>query len=100
MCIRDRVGTESTCALVTEITVSLSPWPKHRTLVVLGYDDIYIAADNVPSLLMHDLIGLEGFDGRLVDQMRRASLNLSLIHISRHTFRLSATGTWSVTESV
>jgi FAD/FMN-containing dehydrogenase/Fe-S oxidoreductase len=73
---RALVGTESTCALVTEITVSLSPWPKHRTLVVLGYDDIYIAADNVPSLLMHDLIGLEGFDGRLVDQMRRASLNI------------------------
>jgi FAD/FMN-containing dehydrogenase/Fe-S oxidoreductase len=73
---RALVGTESTCALVTEITVSLSPWPKHRTLVVLGYDDIYIAADNVPGLLMHDLIGLEGFDGRLVDQMRRARLNV------------------------
>jgi FAD/FMN-containing dehydrogenase/Fe-S oxidoreductase len=73
---RALVGTESTCALVTEITVALSPWPKHRTLVVLGYDDIYLAADNVPELLKHDLIGLEGFDGRLVDQMRRASLNI------------------------
>jgi FAD/FMN-containing dehydrogenase/Fe-S oxidoreductase len=73
---RALVGTESTCALVTEITVALSPWPKHRTLVVLGYDDIYRAADNVPELLKHDLIGLEGFDGRLVDQMRRASLNI------------------------
>jgi FAD/FMN-containing dehydrogenase/Fe-S oxidoreductase len=73
---RALVGTESTCVLVTEITVSLSPWPKHRTLVVLGYDDIYLAADDVPSLLQSDLIGLEGFDGRLVEQMRRASLNL------------------------
>jgi FAD/FMN-containing dehydrogenase/Fe-S oxidoreductase len=73
---RALVGTESTCALVTEITVSLSPWPKHRTLVVLGYDDIYLAADNVPELLKHELIGLEGFDGRLIDQMRRASLNI------------------------
>ena len=73
---RALVGTESTCALVTEITVALSPWPKHRILVVLGYDDIYLAADNVPELLKHDLIGLEGFDGRLVDQMRRASLNV------------------------
>ncbi|MGD0853809.1 MAG: FAD-binding and (Fe-S)-binding domain-containing protein [Acidimicrobiales bacterium] len=77
---RALVGSESTCALVTEITVSLSPWPKHRTLVVLGYDDIYIAADNVPSLLVHDLIGLEGFDGRLVDQMRRARLNVENLH--------------------
>ncbi len=73
---RALVGTESTCALVTEITVALSPWPKYRTLVVLGYDDIYLAADNVPELLKNDLIGLEGFDGRLVDQMRRASLNV------------------------
>ncbi len=73
---RALVGTESTCALVTEITVALSPWPKHRTLVVLGYDDIYLAADHVPELLKYDLIGLEGFDERLVDQMRRASLNV------------------------
>lgn len=74
---RALVGTESTCALVTEITVVLSPWPRHRTLVVLGYDDIYTAADNVPDLLQHDLIGLEGFDGRLVDQMGRARLNVA-----------------------
>ncbi len=76
---RALVGTESTCALVTEITVALSPWPKYRTLVVLGYDDIYQAADNVPELLKNDLIGLEGFDGRLVDQMRRASLNIEYL---------------------
>ncbi len=69
------VGSESTCALVTEITVTLSPWPRHRVLVVLGYSDIYTAADDVPRLLTHSLIGLEGFDARLVDQMRRADLN-------------------------
>lgn len=72
---RALVGTESTCALVTEITVSLVPWPRHRVLVVLGYDDIYAAADDVPALLGHDLMGLEGFDGRLVEQMRRAHLH-------------------------
>ena len=72
---RALVGTESTCALVTEISVSLSPWPRHRLLVVLGYDDIYDAADNVPDILRHDLMGLEGFDGRLVEQMRRADLH-------------------------
>ena len=72
---RALVGTESTCALVTEISVSLWPWPRHRLLVVIGYDDIYEAADNVPEILRHDLIGLEGFDGRLVEQMRRADLH-------------------------
>jgi len=69
------VGSESTCVLVTEITVTLSSWPRHRTLVVLGYSDIYTAADDVPRLLGHPLIGLEGFDARLVEQMRRADLN-------------------------
>ena len=71
------VGTESTCALVTEITLRLSPWPRHRTLVVLGFEDIYAAADYVPELLTHPLIGLEGFDGRLVEQMRRANLHVN-----------------------
>jgi FAD/FMN-containing dehydrogenase/Fe-S oxidoreductase len=78
---RAMVGTESTCALVTEITLSLAPWPRCRVLVVLGYDDIYIAADHVPDLLRHELIGLEGFDGRLVEQMRRADLNVEHLHL-------------------
>jgi FAD/FMN-containing dehydrogenase/Fe-S oxidoreductase len=78
---RAMVGTESTCALVTEITVSLSPWPRHRVLVVLGYDSIYEAADHVPELLRFDLIGLEGFDGRLVEQMRRADLNVENLRL-------------------
>ena len=78
---RAMVGTESTCALVTEITVSLSPWPRHRILVVLGYDNIYEAADHVPELLRFNLIGLEGFDGRLVEQMRRADLNVENLRL-------------------
>ncbi len=78
---RALVGTESTCALVTEISVSLTPWPRHRQSVVLGYDDIYVAADSVPDLLLHDLIGLEGFDGRLVEQMRRANLHLENLRL-------------------
>jgi FAD/FMN-containing dehydrogenase/Fe-S oxidoreductase len=78
---RAMVGTESTCALVTEITLSLSPWPRHRVLVVLGYDNIYDAADHVLELLRFDLIGLEGFDGELVDQMRRADLNVENLRL-------------------
>ncbi len=74
---RALVGSESTCALVTEVTVALSPWPRHRVLVVLGYEDIYVAADDVARLLGYELIGLEGFDARLVEQMRRANLNVA-----------------------
>jgi FAD/FMN-containing dehydrogenase/Fe-S oxidoreductase len=75
------VGSESTCVLVTEITVTLSPWPRHRVLVVLGYPDIYVAADDVPRLLDYELIGLEGFDATLVEQMRRANLHVDNLEI-------------------
>ncbi len=78
---RSLVGSESTCVLVTEISVTLSPWPRHRVLVVLGYPDIYLAADDVPRLLDHELIGLEGFDGTLVEQMRRANLHLENLRL-------------------
>ncbi len=73
---RALVGSESTCVLVTEITLTLSPWPRHRVLVVLGYRDIYEAADDVPRLLGYGLMGLEGFDDTLVHQMRRAHLHV------------------------
>ena len=74
------VGTESTCALVTEAVVKLTPSPAHRRLLILGYPSMFEAADAVPSLLAtplpHPLLGLEGFDVTLVRQMRSRGLNL------------------------
>ncbi len=74
---RSLVGSESTCVLVTEATLTLAPSPRHRRLVVLGYPDIYTAADHVPELLAHELLGLEGFDAVLTSQMRDAGLNVA-----------------------
>nr|MDA8291431.1 FAD-binding and (Fe-S)-binding domain-containing protein [Actinomycetota bacterium] len=73
---RSLVGTESTCVVLTEATVSLVEMPVHHCLVVLGFEDVYRAADHVPELLRHDLLGLEGFDDTLVSEMRSARLNL------------------------
>ncbi len=73
---RALVGSESTLALVTEVTVRLVPWPAHRVLVVLGYPDIVAAAEDVVRLLGFEPIGLEGFDDTLTAQMRRADLNV------------------------
>lgn len=73
---RALVGTEGTCAVVTEAVLRLSVSPRHRRLVVLGYPDIFAAADAVPSLLRHPLLALEGFDGTLIDQMRARPLNV------------------------
>jgi FAD/FMN-containing dehydrogenase/Fe-S oxidoreductase len=72
---RALVGTESTCVVVTEATLRLSNSPTHKLLVVLGYPDIFAAADAVPSLLEHPLLGLEGFDVTLLNQMRSHRLN-------------------------
>ena len=77
---RALVGTESTCGVVTEAVLRLSASPRHRRLVVLGYRDVFAAADAVPSLLRHSLLALEGFDGTLVDQMRARSFNVE--HLS------------------
>ncbi|MGZ4595287.1 MAG: FAD-binding and (Fe-S)-binding domain-containing protein [Actinomycetes bacterium] len=73
---RALVGTESTCVVVTEATLRLVRSPSHRRLVVLGYPDILAAADAVPSLLPHPLLGLEGFDVVLTDQMRARDVNV------------------------
>ena len=73
---RALVGTESTCVMVTEATLRLSRSPKYRRLVVLGYPDIFAAADAVPTLVRHPLLGLEGIDRTLITQMHEHRLNL------------------------
>ena len=64
---RALVGSEGTLALVLGATVKIVPRPKEIVLVVLGFADIFVAADNVPWLLQHRPEALEGFDHNLVD---------------------------------
>ncbi len=61
------VGTECTCCFVLEADLKLIPSPQHRSLVLLGYDAPWTAADHVPEIMEFDPIGLETFDRRLVD---------------------------------
>jgi FAD/FMN-containing dehydrogenase/Fe-S oxidoreductase len=72
---RALVGTESTCALVLEVTCQLIDSPPSRVLLVLGYPDIYLAADAVPWVLQHRPIGLEAIDDRLVADVRSVGLH-------------------------
>jgi FAD/FMN-containing dehydrogenase/Fe-S oxidoreductase len=73
---RALVGTEGTCVTVLGATLDLKPSPPDRRLVGLGFADPFIAADHVPFVLEYKPIGLEGFDGMLVDFMRRKRLAL------------------------
>jgi FAD/FMN-containing dehydrogenase/Fe-S oxidoreductase len=74
------VGTEGTCAIVLEAKLRLMHSPQHRTLVGLGYKDAFLAADHVPEILPFHPIGLEGFEGSIVDGLeKRGAPNLDLL---------------------
>ncbi len=66
---RALVGSEGTCVNVLEATVRLVPSPQHRRTLVLGYPDVFLAADHVPALLQTSPIGLEGYDDQLIKNM-------------------------------
>jgi FAD/FMN-containing dehydrogenase/Fe-S oxidoreductase len=65
------VGTEGTCMIVLEAKLRLIQSPQHRSLVCLGYQDTFSAADHVPEILPLKPIGLEGFEGSIVDGLRK-----------------------------
>jgi FAD/FMN-containing dehydrogenase/Fe-S oxidoreductase len=67
---RALVGTESTCVTILEATMHLVPAPKARSLLLLGYPDVYQAADRVGEILPHQPTGLEGMDRCLFDWVR------------------------------
>ena len=72
---RALVGTESTCALVLEATVRLVDSPPARALAVLGYPDIYQAADDVPFVLESRPIALEAWEENLLAEFRRTGVH-------------------------
>lgn len=77
---RALVGTEGTCAVVLEAKVKLIHSPQQRALIGLGYSDAFSAADHVPEILEFGPIGLEGFEGSIVDGLqRKGAPNLQLL---------------------
>ena len=63
-------GTEGTLVLILSVTVRLVPLPDAPVLAALGYRSMIEAADDVPSLLTHSPLAVEGMDRRLVDVVR------------------------------
>jgi FAD/FMN-containing dehydrogenase/Fe-S oxidoreductase len=77
---RALVGSEGTCCVVLDAKLTLIQSPQFRALVGLGYPDAFAAADHVPAILEFDPIGLEGFEGSMVDGLRRKGApNLELL---------------------
>ncbi|HLX12469.1 MAG TPA: FAD-linked oxidase C-terminal domain-containing protein [Bacteroidota bacterium] len=76
---RALVGSEGTCVTVLEATLRLVDSPPGRTLLVIGFPDIYVAADAVPEIVSYGPIGLEGIDDILIDGMKRKGLHVEKI---------------------
>lgn len=79
---RALVGTEGTCALTLQARVRLVKSPSQRVSLVLGFDDIYLAADAVPEYERFNPIAIEGLDRAIIRglQARRlAAENIALL---------------------
>jgi len=63
-------GSEGTLAVVTEVTVSLEPVPKTKSVALLGYDDLVTAMADVAPILEHDPAAVEVLDDVLLDLAR------------------------------
>jgi FAD/FMN-containing dehydrogenase/Fe-S oxidoreductase len=72
---RALIGSESTCVFILEAKVRLVPSPPARSLLVLGYPDVFSAADHVPQILELGPIGLEGLDDELIAFAHRKGLH-------------------------
>ncbi|MFZ1123078.1 MAG: FAD-binding oxidoreductase, partial [Candidatus Binataceae bacterium] len=72
---RALVGSEGTLGVTLAATLRLVPRPRRLALVVLGFDDVYLAADQVPWILEHRPQALEGFDHHLPDFARAKGLD-------------------------
>jgi FAD/FMN-containing dehydrogenase/Fe-S oxidoreductase len=71
---RALVGSESTLVTVLHAEIDLFEVPRHRSLVVLGYPDITLAADVVPQVVRHDPLAVEGLDDTLISLEREEHL--------------------------
>jgi FAD/FMN-containing dehydrogenase/Fe-S oxidoreductase/short-subunit dehydrogenase len=72
---RALVGSEATCVTVLEATLRLVEQPQGTALLVLGYPDVYTAADHVPQIMTYGPIGLEGLDHLLIGYMKKKGLH-------------------------
>ena len=98
---RSLVGSEGTCATVVSATLNLRNSPPHRVLTALAFPDAFMAADAVPAVLEHKPIGLEGFDGMLVDFMQRKHLAVDDLGLlpPGGGFLLVEMGAWNADEA-
>jgi FAD/FMN-containing dehydrogenase/Fe-S oxidoreductase len=77
---RALVGTESTCVTVTEVELELMPAMLMRTLVIVEYDDLPAAGDDIQEIVeKFRPVGLEGLDHELIKEQQEEGKNVAPI---------------------
>ncbi|GAB3804723.1 hypothetical protein GCM10027605_29310 [Micromonospora zhanjiangensis] len=74
------VGSEATLVTVLRARLRLIPVVKATAMVFLSYPDIAAAGDDVPRILEHDPIVLEGIDDKLITFEQRKHLHPKALH--------------------
>ncbi|MGV9247705.1 FAD-binding and (Fe-S)-binding domain-containing protein [Streptomyces sp. NPDC003710] len=78
---RTLVGSEGTLVTVLRAELELVPVPPYQSLLVLGYDDICQAGDDVSRVLEHcSPSQLEALDGRMAQLMREEGAYLESLN--------------------
>ncbi|CAN5439482.1 FAD-binding and (Fe-S)-binding domain-containing protein [soil metagenome] len=71
---RALVGSEGTCAITLQASVRLVKSPARRVVLVLGFADIYLAADAVPEYQRFAPIAIEGLDRAIIRGLQARKL--------------------------
>lgn len=74
---RALVGSEGTLVVVLEALLRLVYSPPKRSLLVLGYPDVYSAGDHIPEIMSFGPVGCEGIDDQLISFMKKKGLHVS-----------------------
>ncbi|MFI7426841.1 FAD-binding and (Fe-S)-binding domain-containing protein [Micromonospora sp. NPDC049836] len=86
------VGSEGTLVTILRARLKLVPVVKASALVFLSYPDIAAAGDDVPRVLPHHPVTLEGIDDKLINFERRKQMHPAELH------KLPAGGAWLMVE--
>jgi FAD/FMN-containing dehydrogenase len=68
-------GTEGTCVTILEASLHLVHSPAAKSVLVLGYPDVYSAGDHIAEILAFQPTGLEGLDDILVHDMKKKGIH-------------------------
>lgn len=89
---RALVGSECTCVLVLAATTKLVDWPPSRSLLVIGYKDIFAAADHVTEPLNFNPLAVEALDDSFIDDMKKKGMH------PKHLKLMPDGGAWLLVE--